>query len=138
AGDAPLIRHQLIALFLFLQNFGVIDYSPVSQAWFQPTWSLAVEEQFYLLAPFIVHVLPRRALYVFLTTIVVTAPFLRVWAHDHLPRGGGGLDLAYTLTPCRADALALGILAALLWRNDQFRERMANHPRILYGIFAVL
>jgi len=40
--------------------------------------------------------------------------------------------------PCRADALAVGIMAALLWRNASFRIWLAGHLNALYittGVF---
>src|SRR6266478_3335761 len=68
-------RYWLLIQFLFLQNFGILNSLPViAGVWFWPTWSLAVEEQFYLIAPFVIRFLSKRTLYVFLTTAILMAP----------------------------------------------------------------
>lgn len=129
---------QFAELFLFLQNFGAIGGSVVPVLWFQHTWSLAVEEQFYLAAPFLVRVLTRRALVFFLAMTVVLAPALRLWIHYHLHPASGGLELAYILMPCRADTLAIGILAAILWHTEKMRAWMLANAAVFYVLFAVL
>jgi peptidoglycan/LPS O-acetylase OafA/YrhL len=40
--------------------------------------------------------------------------------------------------PCRADSLAVGMLAALLWREPHFRKWLSFNTRILNGMLAVL
>ena len=39
--------------------------------------------------------------------------------------------------PCRADALAIGILAALLWRTESFRKWLHSHGWVLYTLAGV-
>src|SRR3984957_16569101 len=66
----------LIALqqFLFLQNLRAMPYTPASFIWLAATWSLAVEEQFYLLAPAIIRFLSRLMLYLFWSAVILMAP----------------------------------------------------------------
>src|ERR1700687_1117416 len=136
--DLPSSRYWLLSQFLFLQNFGILNSLPVmAGVWFWPTWSLAVEEQFYLIAPFVVRFLSKRALYVFLATSIVMAPALRLWIYYAVPAQRLGLGMIYTLMPCRADALGIGILAAILWRNASFRRWLSNHGGALYGLFGL-
>jgi peptidoglycan/LPS O-acetylase OafA/YrhL len=128
------------ALFLFLQNFGLQYSSGLADAWFLPAWSLAVEEQFYLIAPLVIRLMSRRKLYLLLIAVILAAPTLRIWIYQHIPVRPGSLPLDYTLMPCRADSLAIGILAALLWRNLVFREWLTGHRnllRALTGLFLV-
>jgi peptidoglycan/LPS O-acetylase OafA/YrhL len=125
-------------LFLFLQNFGMRYTSQLANAWFLPAWSLAVEEQFYLIAPLLIRLVSRRKLYALLGAVILAAPLLRIWVHYYIPQGTASLSYAYTLMPCRADSLAVGIFAALLWRNNIFREWQAGHCYflvVLTGIF---
>jgi peptidoglycan/LPS O-acetylase OafA/YrhL len=122
------VHYQVSSLFLFLQNYWFFHYPPIALGWFGPTWSLAVEEQFYLIAPLTMQLLSRRVLYVMLGATVCLAPLLRTWVHYNLHALGSlHLVLGYTMTPCRADALAIGICAALLWRNTTFRQKLAYH-----------
>jgi peptidoglycan/LPS O-acetylase OafA/YrhL len=65
-------------------------------------WSLAVEEQFYLIVPLILRLLSRRVLHVLFGTTVCLAPLLRIWVHYNLHAPGSlHLILGYTVTPCR-------------------------------------
>ena len=75
-------------------------------------WSLAVEEQFYLVWPWIVFLLSRRALMSVCLGLVASSLVVRVASH------ATGFPLAaFVLTPARMDALALGGLVALVARE---------------------
>ena len=124
-------------MFLFLQNFGIPYPSLLAYAWLLPAWSLAVEEQFYLIAPVVIRVVSRRNLYALLGVAILAAPLMRMWVRYHFPQSAGSPSLAYTLTPCRADSLAVGILAALLWRNKSFREWLDGHGNIIAALTGV-
>ena len=79
-----------------------------------PLWSLAVEEQFYLVWPFAVYFLDERYLRRLLLLLIVLAPVFRGLLHfqNHWP--------IYTLTPFRMDLLASGALLWLEWQRDRF------------------
>jgi peptidoglycan/LPS O-acetylase OafA/YrhL len=104
---------------LFLQNIFFRLDGPLSDVWFR---SLAVEEQFYLVVPLLITLLSRRTLTKLLISIIVGAPLLRLATVFSAPGDVSSSWLTYTLTPCRADALACGVLAAILWRNARFLE----------------
>ena len=118
-------------LLAFVQNVKFTSYVNLGWAWLSPTWSLAVEEQFYLIAPLLIRRLTRRALFVVMCAVAVAAPFVRMWARSHLLSQSVGLDQVYTLLPCRADALALGVLTALLWRTASFRKWLSRNTMTL-------
>jgi peptidoglycan/LPS O-acetylase OafA/YrhL len=84
---------------LYLSN--VIYGNTTQPAPLGPVWSLAVEEQFYLLWPFVVSVLSRRSLERFCLTIIIAVICLRFT---------GFLQLHNTLL--QLDALAAGALVA--------------------------
>src|ERR1700693_6110825 len=75
-GSVQKIDISILAHFLFLQNFRDFLKSTVSFWWFSSTWSLAVEEQFYLVAPLLVRYLPKRALTLVLGLVTLGAPVL--------------------------------------------------------------
>jgi peptidoglycan/LPS O-acetylase OafA/YrhL len=71
-------------------------------------WTLAIEEQFYLVWPLLVFMLDRRALAGVLVAAIVTAFGIRVWL-----AWSDQLLAAQVLTPARMDTLACGSLLAL-------------------------
>jgi peptidoglycan/LPS O-acetylase OafA/YrhL len=83
-------------------------------------WSLAVEEQFYLAWPFLVWLLPRRALAAVCAALVAGAFALRFGIH----RTTFNATAAYVLTPARMDALALGALVAIAAREPSWWPRL--------------
>lgn len=103
------------------------------------TWSLAVEEQFYLCWPFLVRRCSRRSLVRLLLVLVATLPLLRA--------GALALGLSWRatlmLTPFRLDTLAVGALIALVERSgpdtfDDLRRRAPLVAGVLGGVVAVL
>jgi peptidoglycan/LPS O-acetylase OafA/YrhL len=75
-------------------------------------WSLAVEEQFYLVWPFVVLSVDRKQLGKVAVGMMIVALGLRVlcWKLKMA-------EAAYALTPCRMDSLAAGALVAVLQRE---------------------
>lgn len=78
-------------------------------------WSLAVEEQFYLIWPFVVLYTSRRTLFYVGVGAMIGAPLLRALAADWFT----SFWPIYVLTPFRMDTLCCGALIALIWRSRQ-------------------
>lgn len=111
----------------FLQNVGM----SIHQVWgtfpLGVTWSLAVEEQFYLTLPLLIRFLDRRALLRFILLAIAGAPLLRAFFFHHDPTN---LFTWYTLMPCRADSLLLGVLGAIMLREPRLRDWFLDHRRL--------
>ncbi len=123
----------VITYYLFLQNMVFAPMSYFSHYGISVAWSLAVEEQFYLVAPWLVRRASRRKLTQILIGCIVGAPILRALIFSRLPHGH---DAAYILTPCRADALAIGMLVAVAWRTSA-KSVLANHVTTLKVALAI-
>jgi len=101
-----------------------------------PLWSLAVEEQFYLIWPLIVLCVRRKALLGICLVLLVAAPALRGVAtplfNTHFP--------IYYLTPFRMDLLASGAILAWIRRWDRpLLSRLSYWPQaVLVGVAAFL
>lgn len=120
-GDLALLesRNKLVYIFL-LQN---VWYHGASQpAMLSMTWSLAIEEQFYLLWPWLVLFCSRRNLAFISAAVLLLSPWLRLWAGW---RGVSG-ETIYFLTYYRLDGLSLGALLALWCGSDLFSVRAAK------------
>lgn len=85
-----------------------------------PVWSLAVEEQFYLLWPAVVLFVSERTLLRLSVAAIVFAPFLRALCTPLFSTNGP----IYMLTPFRADLLCAGAALAILWgrRTARFED----------------
>src|SRR5579863_5712489 len=129
------IDWRLLGHFLFLQNLWANHYSTLAVWWLGVTWSLAIEEQFYLIAPFLVRFLSKRNLIIFLSLVILAAPCLRMLVRVLMDRS---VHAIYRLTPFRADALALGMLAAIFWRDPEFRAWLVRNKDVLYGALGLL
>jgi peptidoglycan/LPS O-acetylase OafA/YrhL len=135
-GRYPVTTGDLVQVpihLLFLQNFW-IGMPTFAWIWFVVTWSLAVEEQFYLMMPPIIRFCSVRTLVWILSATIVTAPLFRVVVYriTHNP-----FSASFPM-PGRADALAWGVLVAAAWRAPEFRQYLAEHRRLLQVITGVL
>ena len=128
------LGNPIYAHFVFLQNVMVIPFSGLAGAWLSHLWSLAVEEQFYLVSPLVVRLLSARKLAIFLAFVIAAAPLLRI----ALLAAHTNPGLVSDLMPCRADSLAIGMLAAVFWRKETFRKWLSERSGVVYAILAAL
>lgn len=128
--DLPLWSYPL-----FLQNFSMAwQQTTFGPVWMGVTWSLAIEEQFYLLLPFLVRNLSYRGIAWMAAASIFCAPLVRLILSLH----GNQYYGPYTLLPSRADALAFGVLVALACRHKGTWEWLASHRGFLKLAFLVL
>jgi peptidoglycan/LPS O-acetylase OafA/YrhL len=90
-------------------------------------WSLAIEEQFYLVWPAIVWLTPRRKLAWVCAAIAVGALAVRCWLGANDISSG----IFYRLTPARLDSLAVGAFLAVGVRD--FPAAINRWIRRLFG-----
>lgn len=82
-------------------------------------WSLAVEEQFYIVWPFLVHHLDSKKLILICFIILALSPVARAVVYWTL-----GYPAVYVLTVCRLDALAVGTVLALVVRIEKWQAQV--------------
>ena len=125
AGLAALRHHQM-EYWAYFFNIAASIHPFVDRGPFFHFWSLAVEEQFYLVWPFIVLVLGRRRLGVFCLLCIAAAPVVRfALLHGLVPESHGRFA-AYLLMPARMDTLALGGLIAVVAMEPDLLRRAAR------------
>jgi peptidoglycan/LPS O-acetylase OafA/YrhL len=106
-------------------------------------WTLCVEEQFYLVWPFVIFFCSERNLPRLLLGLVLTGPLVRlVLAHVISPAGATPLDwhLAFqVLTPTHVDAFAIGAYVSL-YPVARPRPALAAASAVFFsaGLFLVL
>lgn len=119
----------------YLQNFSMASSGSFGAHWLGITWSLAIEEQFYLLLPLLVRFVAPKVLPWLLAAMVVAAPLLRtalLWGEPQPPLS------VYVLLPCRWDALLIGVLGAWWLRRPGATAWIRAHVPRLYAITGCL
>lgn len=109
------------------QNQGVVAVS----------WSLAVEEWFYILFPIaalIATTLTKKHGFLFSIAVAVTAPVLFRVYQLHAEH----VAIAFRLNPFRFDGMAYGVLAAYLLSREKFRTLALQHWRLVALAAALL
>jgi peptidoglycan/LPS O-acetylase OafA/YrhL len=97
-------------------------------------WSLCVEEQFYLVWPWVVFwVKDRRRLLSLCLAVVVITPLLRVLGNDRLPEFMLNAEILYRATFFRADSLLLGGMLALILRGGH-AQSLYRAARIIFTL----
>jgi peptidoglycan/LPS O-acetylase OafA/YrhL len=124
--DLTALRHAQVpayAYLLFINNFwtanGLNAYAPLG-----PMWSLAIEEQFYLIAPAFILSINARARNLTLLVIVLISPLLRLCHLHYSP---------WDFTIFRLDGFSAGMLVAVSLRNARFADFTARRRMIITG-----
>jgi peptidoglycan/LPS O-acetylase OafA/YrhL len=99
--------------WLYLTNFAVAERDRFLHGVLDIAWSLAIEEQFYIVWAVVVWLCPSRALGWMCGALVIAAPVARFIA---LANNASAISV-YVLPIYRADALATGALLAWLVRR---------------------
>lgn len=120
--------------FLYLQNFFMAHTFGANAL--AVTWSLAIEEQFYLLFPLLLFYLPQKQLPKLFIGGIIIAPIIR---------GILGGYFSYVLLPARMDALLMGALIAYYHSNGTIDKVLSAHKKFLgwatllvFGVLMVL
>lgn len=143
----PLAMLYLVALFVLIRLDDPLNMLSSFDAWpwyafylgnihitiygWQPLavmilWSLAIEEQFYVVWPFLVQACNARQILRWSIGCIVMAPFVRA-----LTFSIGDYPATYVFTFCRLDALAAGAVVAVLYSARDWREQMMQSSRRL-------
>jgi len=109
-----------------------INLKMAAQGWyianFAHFWSLAIEEQYYLVWPWLILLLPRRWLIPSAVITTAIGPLFRLFLIRHQIYGDTWLA-GYIATPTALDSLGMGSLIAILMRTESTAERLRRWVR---------
>jgi peptidoglycan/LPS O-acetylase OafA/YrhL len=125
---------QFPSLLTYTSNFQTPGHAAESMG-LAHLWSLAVEEQFYLLWPLIIFFVPAHRRFAVFCGIIVASPVFRTlsWQYltQHFPPAAAFGETVYKLTPSQFDAFAAGAIAAITSRT-----RSVNRAHWLFYLSA--
>jgi peptidoglycan/LPS O-acetylase OafA/YrhL len=120
-----------------------INLKMAVQGWyisnFAHFWSLAVEEQYYLVWPWLILLLPKRWLVPSAILMTAIGPlfrlvFVAIWSFT---AGGPGYLPVYIATPTALDSLGLGSLVAIMMSTAEGREKLQRWMRSPLALIAL-
>lgn len=115
----------VLRAFTFTRNYPLWVHGQKYSFWLDHTWSLSLEEQFYLVWPSLFAYLSRRGSRYFAAATVLAGPALRVGSYYLLPSMRG---LGHGMFHTSIDILMMGCVAAFLLDSPDWRERVKKLP----------
>jgi peptidoglycan/LPS O-acetylase OafA/YrhL len=120
AGDAPYY-------WLYLSNFAMARAGVPRHGVLDVTWSLAIEEQFYVVWPALVFLCSRRALVRIAAGLGVASLALRIGLHFFSRYNAYSI---YVLTPCHLEPIVAGAILAAWAREPGGLARFKSKARV--------
>lgn len=113
--DRPWARSEttfpLWSYLTFSQNVFMATRNAAGHEWLGPTWTMGLEEHFYLVLPLLFLLVPRRRLAALLWAVTLAAVFARAGILVFAP---DWWMTTLVFLPTRADVLVCGVLGALV------------------------
>jgi peptidoglycan/LPS O-acetylase OafA/YrhL len=130
----PLLHGEIPwqAEIVFFQNIWLSAHKSLLN---DPTWSLAVEEQFYLILPAVIYFVKPSRLPSLLAAGIVLAPAIRLAIYAVDPQLTTAI---YVLLPCRMNSLLFGVAAAYFLRQPDSWNFLRARRRQLWMLLEVL
>ncbi len=120
----------LWSYFAYLQNYMMAYSATYGAKILTPTWSLGVDEQFYLILPFIIYFFKKKWIPYLVIPLILAAPVFRA-----------STDMFYMkILPfqMRMDALFVGVLLAYFVTEKDLINKVQGKSKLVFGSMIVL
>jgi len=114
------VMFPLWSYLTFTQNFFMVATDGIGAHWLAPTWTLTVEEHFYLIAPALFLLVPRRHLLAVFATGALLVTGYRYAAFEY---GLVSKMACLILLPGVGSGLLFGLMAAVLMKTESIDWR---------------
>lgn len=124
----PGVREYIFWFLTYTQNILFSNHMEVFSSFLGHLWTLAIEEQFYLIAPIIILIAPSRYLLNILISLVWGALIFRLLNNEGF------------LLPAQMDVLVMGVIAALITNSTQYNRyvNISKKYSLIIGLLITL
>lgn len=134
-GQIPNETANLLYYLTFLNNFDIIKNGLPDSSILGILWSVAIEEQFYLVWPIILYLLPIKKYWVAFSSIIIISLVFRIYNSSYI------MHEMHTLS-CIGDMTIGAFGAWLIIEKEWFKEKIINAKKLyiilIYIIFAII
>jgi peptidoglycan/LPS O-acetylase OafA/YrhL len=123
-----------LSFVFFTENWTFIFYGLPLDSYLNHFWSLAIEEQFYIIWPWIIYfITPARNRLVVFGIILISVVITRIWIHQF-----SAFPFAYYFnTFCRIDALLLGAFVAQIRAINRRIPQVWVNGILIFFVFLI-
>lgn len=131
-GEVPNETADISYYLVFLNNFDFINKGIPDSSVLGVLWSVAIEEQFYLLWPLFLTIIPFKY-YRYFFTLIIIGSFIFRYIHANEPRI---LEL-HTIS-CISDMTVGGLLAVVTFQEERFKQKINTMPLVVWVLLYLL
>lgn len=125
-GEVPNENASIIYYLAFINNFDMLHKGLPDSSVLGILWSVAIEEQFYLVWPLLLYIFPSRY-YPYLFSVILLISFAFRWVHSD-----SHMHLEIHTLSCISDMTTGGLFAYFSFNSSKFIQAIKQAPKIAW------
>jgi len=134
-GQSSVETAHLLNYITFTNNFDLIKNGLPDASVLGVLWSIAIEEQFYLIWPILLSLFPTKRYWIIFSLIIIVSLIFRAYHLDYM-------NMEYHTLSCISDMSVGAFGAWLFFKNRSFKKFILKLPRLfiisIYATFFLL